>query len=327
MNVKQAVLCALAASGEEFVSGAGLASDAGVSRNAVWKAVKALEAEGFLIEAVSSRGYRISPENNRLSGEIISAELKTEQLGRSIITLGETDSTNNYAKELASGGAAHGTVVIADSQTAGRGRLGRSFFSPGGTGLYMSVIIRPDFGIETAQLITSCTAVAAAEALEKLCGHEVAVKWVNDLYLDGKKVCGILTEASLSLENRSLDYAVIGIGVNVLSTKELFSPELGEIATSAEDVTGVKISRNRLCAEILNRLEAQLAGIESRGFLEEYRHREMLTGGMVTVSTGRDTITGRAVGIDDNAGLVVELGDGTRRTIGSGEAVKARAPF
>lgn len=327
MNVKQSVLCALAASGAEFVSGARLASDAGVSRNAVWKAVKALEAEGFLIEAVSSRGYRISPENNRLSGEIISAELKTAQLGQSIITLDETDSTNNFAKELASGGAAHGTVVIADFQTAGRGRLGRSFFSPKGTGLYMSVIIRPDFGIETAQLITSCTAVAAAEALEKLCGQEVAVKWVNDLYLGGKKVCGILTEASLSLENHSLDYAVIGIGINVLSVKELFGTELGEIATSAEDETGVKISRNRLCAEILNRLEVQLGGIENRGFLEEYRRREMLTGSMVAVNTGRETITGRAVGIDENAGLVVELGDGTQRTIGSGEAVRTKSPF
>ncbi|MBQ8297925.1 MAG: biotin--[Ruminococcus sp.] len=320
MNVKTSVLSALAQSGESFISGTRLADSANVSRNAVWKAVKALEAEGFLIDAVSNKGYRISPDNNKLCPELISAKLRTSCLGRKLSVLGETDSTNNYAKKLASAGAVHGMAVIADSQTSGRGRLGRGFFSPPGTGLYMSVIIRPDFGIETAQLITSCAACAAAEAAEALCGHETAIKWVNDLYMNGRKICGILTEASLSLETKSLDYAVIGIGINVLSIRDIMGSELVGIASSIEDETGVRVSRNALCAELLNRLERRLADIGSRSFLGDYRRRELLTGNTITANAGGEALTGKAVGIDENAALILELPDGSRRILSSGEA-------
>lgn len=320
MNVREEVLAALVQAEDEYISGAALAERLEVSRNAVWKAVKALEDEGYIIDSVTAKGYRISSESNRLSGKIIYSMLETSALGRNITVLDETDSTNNRAKELAASGALHGTVVVADTQTAGRGRLGRSFVSPSGTGLYMSVIIRPDFSIETAPLITSCAACAAAEAVEELCGSPVSIKWVNDLYMNGRKICGILTEASLSLENNSLDYAVIGIGVNVRGVREIFSSELSSIATSVEDETGLKINRNKLCAEILGKLEKYLAAIESRAFLSEYRRRELLTGNMITANVGGETFTGKAAAIDDNANLVVELPDGTRKTLGSGEA-------
>lgn len=320
MNVKNELLTALAEAKNGYVSGAELAERLGVSRNAVWKAVKALEDEGFAIDSAAAKGYRLSEHNNRLSAELISAELETSALGRSITVLNETDSTNNRAKELAAAGAVHGTVIAADTQSAGRGRLGRAFVSPSGTGLYMSVIIRPDFGIETAPLITSCAACAAAEAVEKLCGSPVSIKWVNDLYMNGRKICGILTEASLSLENKSLDYAVIGIGINVRSIKGIFDSELSAIAASIEDETGQILNRNRLCAAVLNCLERYLTDIESRGFLSEYRRRELLTGNMITANIGSETITGKAVGIDDNANLLVELTDGTRKALGSGEA-------
>lgn len=319
MNIRESVLKAIAASGEDFLSGGQLAENLGVSRTAVWKAIKALEADDYLFDAVSGRGYRISPQNNRLSAELIRAELNSHE-DREIIVFDEIDSTNNYAKKLASEGASHGTVIAADKQSAGRGRLGRSFFSPSGTGLYMSVIIRPEISIEAAQLITSCAACAAAEALEGLCGRQVDVKWVNDLYMNGKKICGILTEASLSLETSSLDYAVIGIGMNVLSVRGIFSSELSEIAASVEDEAGVKISRNKLCAEILGRLDERLEGIENREFLEDYRRREILTGNVITASAEGERITGRAVGIDDSASLIVELEDGSRRALSSGEA-------
>lgn len=321
MNVRESALKTLAGANGKFVSGAQLADKIGVSRNAVWKAVKSLENEGFAIEAVSGKGYRISPENNVLSAEIISAGLKTQ---RRLVVLSETDSTNNYAKELASDGAAHGTAVIADSQTAGKGRLGRSFFSPPGTGLYLSVIIRPDISLETAQLITSCAAVAAAEAVEELCGRDVSVKWVNDLYMNGRKICGILTEASLSLETKSLDYAVIGIGINVLSVKNIFEQELNDIAASVEDETGVKINRNTLCSVLLNRLDERLADIESRSFLEDYRRREILTGNVITANAGGEKVTGTAIGIDDNASLIIQLPDGSVRALSSGEASLCR---
>lgn len=320
MSVKDEALLALAGAGKEYISGAALAERLNVSRNAVWKAVKALEDEGYSIDSVTGKGYRISTENNRISSELISAELDADSMWKKIIVYDTVDSTNNRAKELASLGAAHGTAVIADTQSAGKGRVGRSFASPSGTGLYMSVIIRPEFSIDTAQLITACAACAAAEATEKLCGADVNIKWVNDLYMNGRKICGILTEASLSLENNSLDYAVIGIGVNVRSVRGIFSGELSSAATSVEDETGIKISRNSLCAGILKNLEKQLADVESRAFLEEYRRRELLTGNMITANAGGESIAGKAIAIDDNANLVVRLSDGTVRTFGSGEA-------
>jgi len=320
MNIKQTVLRIIADSGDSFISGAQIADSLGVSRNAIWKAIKSLEADGFVFDAVSNKGYRISSDNNKLSSDIIKNSLKTTWLGNNIIVLDETDSTNNHAKKLASEGAENGTVILAERQSAGKGRYGRTFDSPPGTGLYMSAVLRPKLSLDATQLITSCTACAAAEALERLCGHNVDIKWVNDLYMNGRKICGILTEASLSMETKSLDYAVVGIGINVGSVKEIFIPELSCIATSVEDETNIKVSRNKLCAEILNSLETYLEDIESRSFLEEYRRRELLTGNIITASSGGSKITGTAVGIDDSANLIVRLSDGSLKTFNSGEA-------
>ena len=318
MNVKNILISRLAQARGEFISGAELSRQLEVSRNAVWKAVKALEAEGYAIESVTAKGYRISEHNMRLSAEIISAENTAESLGGNIIVLSETSSTNTYAKALAADGAVHGTVVAADTQTGGKGRLGRHFESPSETGLYMSVIIRPKFDISYASLITSAAAVAAAESVEKLCSCDVNIKWVNDLYMNGRKICGILTEASLNLELNSPEYAVIGIGINVRHTE--FPDELKQRATTVEDESGRKIDRNKLCGEILGRLEYYLGRIEDHGHLDEYRRREMLTGNMISANIGSETIIGKAVGIDDNANLIIELNDGTHKNLISGEA-------
>lgn len=322
MNVKSELLSWLAKAEGKYISGSELAAELGVSRNAVWKAVKALEDEGFVIESVTARGYRLSPDSNRISAELISAANSAKRLGCKMVILDETDSTNNAAKELAAQGAVHGTVVTADHQTSGKGRMGRKFVSPPGMGLYMSVVIRPEFSTLFAPLITSAAAVAAAEAVEKLCGRDVHVKWVNDLYLNGRKICGILTEASLGLEANSLDYAVIGIGINVRRFD--FGDELRERVTSIEDETGVRVDRNILCAEVLDRLEYRLGQIESRGHLDEYRRRELLTGNRITANVGLERIEGIALGTDDNANLVVRLDDGSVRSLSSGEAELCR---
>lgn len=320
MNVKEALIKTLAENNGEYISGAALAEQLGVSRNAVWKAVKALEAEGYAIESVTSKGYRMSADNNRISAGFISSKLETESLGRNIILFDEIDSTNNEAKKIAAAGEAHGTVVIADRQTMGKGRMGRSFVSPAGTGVYMSVIIRPDISVESVGLITSAAAVAAAEAVEKVCGQKIMIKWVNDLYLNDKKICGILTEASMGLEMKALDYAVIGIGINVRSVRGMFDEELSSRASSIEDETGVRPDRNVLCAEILNRLEFWLSSIERRDFLHEYRRREYLTGKLITANVGNSSIVGSAVGIDNNANLMIELPGGEIKHLNSGEA-------
>ncbi|MBQ9898793.1 MAG: biotin--[Ruminococcus sp.] len=323
MNVREELLKQLAQAEGGFVSGAALAERLGVSRNAVWKAVKALTADGYDI-ASSAAGYRLSESTNKLSAEMIAPHLRTESLGRVLTVLDAVDSTNNAAKKLASAGAAHGTTVTAERQTGGKGRLGRTFVSPAGTGVYMSVIVRPDFGLDVASMITSAAAVAAARAVEKLSGADVQIKWVNDLYMNGRKICGILTEASLGMEMSSLDYAVIGIGVNVRSVRSDFDSELQSVATSIEDETGLKLDRSALCAEILNELEVCLGQVADRSFLPEYRRRELLTGHEITASVGGQTMSGLATGVDDNANLIVQLPDGTERHLSSGEASLCR---
>lgn len=294
---------------DDFVSGENIAASLGVSRNAVWKNIQALRNDGFIIDSVTSKGYRISPDNNKLSPELIS------HYGR-IIVIDETDSTNNYAKNLASDGAESGTVVIAESQNSGRGRLGRTFVSPYGKGLYMSVVIRPDFSVEFAPLITSAVSVAVAESVELLSGHSTQIKWVNDIYMNNRKICGILTEASLGLEFNTLDYAVIGIGINVLSND---FGELDNYVTSVQQETGKIISRNKLCELILKNIELRLSGIEKKSHMNEYRRREMLTGNIISANIGSEHITGKALGIDDNANLIVQTDKGIR-TLVSGEA-------
>ena len=320
MNVKESLLNTLAEAGGEYISGAALAERLGVSRNAVWKAVKSLEAEGYTIESITSKGYRLGESNNRLSAKLISSFLTTKDFGRELTVLDKVDSTNRAAKELASAGASHGTTVVADMQTMGRGRLGRSFVSPSGTGIYMSTIVRPEIATELTPMMTTAAAVAVAGAVEELSGSETKIKWVNDVYMGGRKICGILTEASLGLETRSLDYAVIGIGINVRSVKGQFDEELSKTATSIEDASGRIVDRNRLCAEVLCRLESLIAGIPERGFLEDYRRREFLTGNDITASIGGNSITGKAMGIDDNVNLIVRFPNGEIKHISSGEA-------
>lgn len=318
MTTKENVLGVLLESGG-FVSGETLAERLGISRNSVWKAVTSLRSDGFEIEAVTNKGYILSSEGTALSEPVIRKYLP-ENDKRSIYIFDTVDSTNNYAKRLASEGAGHGTLVAADMQTAGKGRMGRSFCSPAGGSIYMSVILRPKTDMQSSQLITSCIAAAAADAVDRVCGTDVKIKWVNDLYLNGKKICGILTEASINFESGGLDYAVAGIGINLKSVKNSFPEELLEIASSVEDEIGNLPGRCRLIAEILNNIDSYMQGIENRAFLEEYRRRSFITGMRVAVSKYDEERTAAALGISDNAGLIVKYDDGTEEVLNSGEA-------
>ena len=271
------------------------------------------------MDAVNNKGYKPNNQYRVLEAENIKANLDTNVYGRKLIVLSEIDSTNNYAKKLAVNGAENGTVVVSDYQTAGKGRMGRSFFSPKGAGLYVSLVIRPDMDIISAQLITSCTAVAVAEAIEKLCDCEIKIKWVNDLFINDKKLCGILTEASMNFEERNLDYSVIGIGINICTAED--TPyELKEIITSIEQETGIAVDRNALCGEVLNSLERHMLNIKNRKFIDEYRRRSFIFGKKVEVVGNGKLKKGTAVGIDENANLIVKLDEGQEITVNSGEA-------
>ena len=229
------------------------------------------------------------------------------------VYLNETDSTNTQCKLLAKNGAPHGTVVFAKHQTAGRGRLGRSFFSPDNAGLYCSVLIREGINMEHIGLVTPCAAVAAARAVEKLSGAKADIKWVNDIYICGKKVCGILTEASLP------DFLVIGIGINLRSVKNTFPDELLDIVTSIEDETGRIFTPSEMADALLTELSGIVENTQNKDFLCEYRERSCLIGNEVTVLTGNETYPALVTGIDDSAGLMIRLPSGEERILRTGE--------
>lgn len=236
----------------------------------------------------------------------------------SVHYLSEVDSTNTYCKKLAKEHAPHGTVVIAEHQTRGRGRLGRTFCSPKNTGLYCSVLLRPDWGLDTIQLVTACTAVAAAEAVDALSGADTQIKWVNDLYLGGRKICGILTESAFCSGGK-LDYLIVGIGINLCDTRSTFPEELHPIVTSIEEETGVRVSVRQMADALLERLERAYEKLPDRGFLEEYRKRSFLRNQEVMVHSPAGAYPARVIGIDDSAGLVIVLPDGTQRVLNTGE--------
>lgn len=230
------------------------------------------------------------------------------------------DSTNTKCKELARNGAPHGTAVIADYQTAGKGRLGRYFCSPNGAGLYCTVLIREGFDMTNVGLITPCAAVAAAKAIEEVSGHDAKIKWVNDIFMGGRKLCGILTEASLP------DFAVIGIGINLLQNKSAFPKELHSIVTSIEEETGRIVTPKEMEKALLRHLSNELSELCNKTFLKEYKMRSFVIGKEVEVHSGNDVYTAKAIGIDDNAGLKLELPDKTIKTLTTGEvSIKVKA--
>jgi BirA family biotin operon repressor/biotin-[acetyl-CoA-carboxylase] ligase len=271
------------------------------------------------IEAHPKKGYCLPAQCDLLSEEIMTHSCHLHTLGTQWHILKEVDSTNTYCKTLAQAGAPHGTVVIAESQTGGRGRLGRTFCSPAGSGLYCSVILRPQWNLDAIQLVTACTAVAVANAVDALAGCHTAIKWVNDLFLGGRKFCGILTEASFGCEAGQLDYLVVGIGMNLRNIRNALPEELHPIVTSVEEETGCVLRRSAMAGAMLEQMEVAYASLPERTFLDAYRSRSNLIGKSVTVHAPTGVYEARVVGIDADAALIVALPDGTQQTLHTGE--------
>lgn len=317
MSLRDRVLAVLEENKGKSVSGSEIAKSVGMTRSAVWKAVKALRDDGYVICAVTNRGYCLSEENDFLSEQSIVPNLKTKALGRKIDVFKTIDSTNSFAKSLAQLGAVHGTTVVSEVQTQGRGRMGKSFYSPVGPGIYMSIVLRPQLSVDHSLLITSCAAVAVAEAVERLSGLDCKIKWVNDIYAGGKKLCGILTEASVNVEQGGLEYAIVGIGINVQNTS--FPPNIEGIATSIRMETGKHISRSLLTAEILNCFEKRLETITDKDMLEEYRRRSNVIGERIEITSGSETpAAANCIGIDGNGRLLVRFDSGEEKALTSG---------
>ncbi len=305
-----------------YFSGAQIAETLHVSRTAVWKAVESLREEGYALEAAPGRGYALSPDT-----DIVSAQGVGKYLGRDLDldfeVLDEVTSTNTLLKEKAAAGAREGTVIIANSQTGGKGRLGRSFFSPLNTGLYISVLLRPaDIPPQRALKITTMAAVAACRAIDAVLPDQIRpqIKWVNDIFLRGKKVVGILTEASVSMENGNLEYAVLGIGFNVYEPEGGFPEELRNIA-GAVLPKRVPDAKNRIAAEFLRCFFEVYRAPDHLGYEAEYKARSLVLGKTVDVipTGGGATRRAKVLDITEDCNLLVEYDDGSQAVLSSGE--------
>ncbi len=321
MSVKSDVLNILELNRGKSVSGEILAQTLNVSRNAVWKGINELRQDGYIIEAVTNKGYILSADNDILSAEGIKTHLENEDRNCHIFVYPTLDSTNTEAKRLAGEGSENKTVVIANEQTAGRGRMGRSFFSPKDTGIYMSVILRPTMNVADSGLVTTAASVAVCRAIRKVYGLTPEIKWVNDILLKGKKVCGILTEAGLDFESGMVEYIIVGIGLNVTTT---VFPENLKSAVSLQD-SGSKL-RNKFAAFILSELFNLTDKLNPRDFIEEYRKYSVVIGKDIEIIQRGQRTYGTALDIDENGGLAVRLQNGNVVTLTSGE-ISIRGEF
>ncbi len=319
MTTKEELLELLAHNAGVYYSGEAIAKLLGVSRAAVWKAVKALRSDGYTIDAVTNKGYCLLQSMDIMSAQGIAKYLTSACDGLVITVLPSVSSTNALVREKAEGGAPAGYTLLANEQCSGRGRRGRSFFSPAGTGIYMSLLLRPQqYSTEQAVRITSIAAVAMCEAIEAVTAEKAMIKWVNDIFVRGKKVCGILTEAAFDLENSLLSYAVLGAGINVYEPTSGFPEEIREVAGALfRDIQ--QDIKNRLAAAFLNRFMAYYSVLDTADYVEQYRERSFVIGKTVTVIAAGHKDNALVLGIDDACRLLVRYDDGREAALSSGE--------
>lgn len=326
--VRDDVLAALESARGEWISGQVLAERLHVSRAAVWKAIDRLRTEGMKIDAQSGGGYRLLAEDDALTVAAVQAGLRTKELGRALVVLEQVESTNTRIKRDHST-APHGFTLLADEQLAGRGRMGRLFSSPRGSGLYMSVLLRPALPLEQLHFVTIAAAVAVSCAIEQTCGFAPAVKWVNDVLMHGQKLCGILTEASIEGETGRVEFAVLGIGINLRLDCEALPPDVCAVAGALADFTTCVPRRAVLAAAVLNETERccdLLAQGKADMLLEEYRGRLCMLQAPICVLDNGATYDAVAQAVDERGHLCVRLADGTERTLSAGEVSIRQSP-
>ena len=307
MSTKEEVLKKLIDS-NDYVSGEMLAKEIGVSRASVWKAIKTLQKAGYDSEGVTKCGYKLNQNNKIVSAQDVKSLLKYDL---DVSYFESIDSTNTYCKRLLADGKGGEFLVIANNQTAGRGRQGKSFYSPSETGIYFSLVIRPDTSLQNAVTATTAASVAVCKAIEKLTDLKPKIKWVNDVYLNGKKVCGILTEATTDFESGIVDSVIIGIGINISTTK--FPGDV-----EGAGCLDVDINRSALIAETVNEL-MNIAGGDYASFIEYYRSHSMVIGEKIKFIQNGKTTFATALAIDERGGLEVGLESGEKTVLRSGE--------
>ena len=304
---------------DTYISGQQLCGYFKVSRTSVWKVMEQLKKEGYEIEAVRNRGYRLVSSPDVISEAEIKSLLGTEWAGRKVVYYDETDSTNNRAKDSGEKNGAHGTLFIADKQNAGKGRRGRAWESPSGKSIYMTILLRPQITPDKAPMLTLIMGLSVAEGIRKVSGAETEIKWPNDIVMNKKKVCGILTEMATEMEY--VNYVVIGVGINM--NEEYFSEGIKEIATSLYEETGTVYQRSELIAAVLERFEKNYEMFLETGDLSAVRkaYDSILVnrGQEVKVLEPGNEYRAVAEGINKNGELIVRLSDGRQKNIFAGE--------
>ncbi len=318
MSVKDRVLKELENNRGKYISGEELAGLLGVSRNSVWKSVKHLQENGYEVIGVPNKGYMLNDNSDIISPQGIEKYLGSLEGVFDIEVHEQVISTNDLLKDLK---AKEGKVVVAQEQTGGKGRLGRNFHSPKGTGVYFSLLLTPAIAIDEATTITAAAAVAVSEAIEKLTGEDAEIKWVNDIYIKKKKVCGILTEGIFDMENRRLGQVILGIGINLTEPPDGFPADISSLAGGVfKEAESPKDSRNLLVAEVLFHFWTYYNKLQAKEFLPGYRNRSMVTGKDILILRGEDTPKkAKALDIDENFHLIVKREDGEIERISSGE--------
>ena len=314
VSTKDEVLAILEQKKTENISGQKIAEILGVSRTAVWKAINTLKEDGYKIHSTPSAGYRLLEPSDSLNTAAI---LPLVQRRLNVETFQTIDSTNAEAKRRLNNHPDEDFLIISEHQEAGRGRLGRTFYSPPRTGIYMSLALHELSPNSDATLLTTAAAVAVCQAIEELTTLKPQIKWVNDIFIDGKKVCGILTEGILSLETQTIQSIILGIGINVLEDEHLpedLQPIVGALFSGESTV-----SRNTLAASIINHFYAVYETMETGAFLDDYRDRCFVLGKSVSFIKNKQTYRGIATGIDDAGALEILLEDQTRTKISYGE--------
>lgn len=302
-----------------YVSGEEISKVLGVSRTAIWKVISHLKEEGYVIESVTKKGYLLQETPDLLTEDEILYHLKTKWLGRKIVHYHQIDSTNKEAKKLAASGEKEGTIVISEEQLAGRGRLGRTWISPAGTGIWMSVILRPSIAPTDASKITLLAGLAVCEGIKEATGLPVQIKWPNDLVLHNKKICGILTEMSAEMEK--INYIILGIGINV--NTDSFPEDLKNTATSLKIEGEKEYDRKEIVKAILMYLEQYyelyMKNQDMEDLLEKYKNHCLTLGKEVKIIHRNEEFIGKAVDLSKEGELIVEKQDGQVITVFSGE--------
>lgn len=320
MNVNNKIINYFLEHPDQFISGEELSQQFDCSRTAIWKHIQRLRQNGYEFEAVSRKGYRLlkSPENLQI--DQIEALLHTQVMGKQIDYMPVASSTQVRAHKLAGEGAVEGTLVIAEQQTEGRGRMGKKWFSPSGTGIWMSLILKPRVPMQFTSQLTLLTSVALCRAIKQLTTLNISIKWPNDLLIEHQKACGILLESRT--EDERLHYIVAGIGISVNMTENDFPKELRNDVTSLRIALGKSVNREQLIVHFLEEFERLYDHYQEHGFSAIRSLWEALSISLhrpIEVFTGQETISGTAVGLDDLGALLVQDGDGNVMKIYSGD--------